>query len=180
MSRVLPANTPTRVVCTLRAQRIERSVRGVEQQIVLLVHDLVNYQQFAYVPDCLPVAIGRDPEKAACALLNDLHVSRLHASVNLWGDELLVRDEKSKNGTLVDGERLMPGVWIIVGALTHAHELRIGGCSIHVIEGAVNIMRQLERDGRYELRGPGSPPPSRIRRTSPDRDNAHGSGSPAT
>ena len=35
----------------------------------------------------------------------------MHATLKLEGGQLLVRDENSNNGTLVNGNRLSAGVW---------------------------------------------------------------------
>ncbi len=53
---------------------------------------------------------GRDTEKCAI-VLNEPRVSSVHATVRLDNGQLLVRDENSNNGTLVNGARLSPGVW---------------------------------------------------------------------
>jgi hypothetical protein len=53
---------------------------------------------------------GRDP--AMCGIvLNEPRVSGVHATVKFENGQLLVRDENSNNGTLVNGNRLSPGVW---------------------------------------------------------------------
>ena len=38
-------------------------------------------------------------------------ISGVHASLKVEGGHLYVRDENSNNGTLVNGNRLSPGVW---------------------------------------------------------------------
>jgi pSer/pThr/pTyr-binding forkhead associated (FHA) protein len=53
---------------------------------------------------------GRDG--AQCGImLTEPRVSGVHASLKLEGGQLLVRDENSNNGTLVNGNRLDPGSW---------------------------------------------------------------------
>ncbi|HEV8244958.1 MAG TPA: FHA domain-containing protein, partial [Polyangiaceae bacterium] len=53
---------------------------------------------------------GRDP--AQCGIvLNEPRVSAVHATVKLENGQLLIRDENSNNGTLVNGNRLSPGIW---------------------------------------------------------------------
>jgi len=53
---------------------------------------------------------GRDP--AMCGIvLNEPRVSGVHATVKFENGQLFVRDENSNNGTLVNGNRLSPGVW---------------------------------------------------------------------
>jgi hypothetical protein len=56
------------------------------------------------------VRAGRDA--AQCAIvLAEPRVSSIHATVRLDNGQLLVRDENSNNGTLVNGARVSPGVW---------------------------------------------------------------------
>ena len=54
--------------------------------------------------------IGRDPGQCLIAL-NEPRISGVHASLKIEGGQLYVRDENSNNGTLVNGNRLSPGVW---------------------------------------------------------------------
>jgi len=56
------------------------------------------------------VRIGRDAGQCVIAL-NEPRVSGVHASLKLEAGQLYVRDENSNNGTLVNGNRLSPGVW---------------------------------------------------------------------
>ncbi len=53
---------------------------------------------------------GRDGGQCGI-LLTEPRVSGVHASLKLEGGQLLARDENSNNGTLVNGNRLPPGVW---------------------------------------------------------------------
>jgi hypothetical protein len=56
------------------------------------------------------VRAGRDAGQCVIAL-NEPRVSGVHATLKLEGGQLYVRDENSNNGTLVNGNRLSPGVW---------------------------------------------------------------------
>ncbi len=56
------------------------------------------------------VRAGRDNAQCVIAL-NEPRVSGVHASLKLEGGQLYVRDENSNNGTLVNGNRLSPGLW---------------------------------------------------------------------
>jgi hypothetical protein len=61
------------------------------------------------------VRAGRDA--AQCGIvLAEPRVSSVHATVRLDHGQLLVRDENSNNGTLVNGSRLSPGIWSPVPA----------------------------------------------------------------
>ena len=53
---------------------------------------------------------GRDGAQCGI-LLTEPRVSAIHASLKLENGQLLVRDENSNNGTLVNGNKLSPGVW---------------------------------------------------------------------
>ena len=50
------------------------------------------------------LAIGRHP--ASEIVLNDMSVSRHHATIEVEGEQLLVFDHKSKNGIIVNGKRV--------------------------------------------------------------------------
>jgi hypothetical protein len=56
------------------------------------------------------VRAGRDGAQCSI-LLTEPRVSSVHATLRLDNGQLLVRDENSNNGTLVNGARLTPGVW---------------------------------------------------------------------
>jgi len=56
------------------------------------------------------VRAGRDAAQCVIAL-NEPRVSGVHASLKLEGGQLYVRDENSNNGTMVNGNRLSPGLW---------------------------------------------------------------------
>lgn len=48
--------------------------------------------------------IGREPNSTVC--INDASVSRGHARITISGDEVIIEDLKSKNGTQVMGEAI--------------------------------------------------------------------------
>jgi hypothetical protein len=56
------------------------------------------------------VRAGRDAAQCTIVLVEP-RVSSVHATVRLDNGQLLVRDENSNNGTLVNGARVSPGVW---------------------------------------------------------------------
>ncbi|MGE5788760.1 MAG: FHA domain-containing protein, partial [Myxococcales bacterium] len=61
----------------------------------------------------LEMHVGRDGARCEI-LLSEARVSGLHASLKLENNQLMVRDENSNNGTLVNGARLQPGAWTSV------------------------------------------------------------------
>src|SRR5687768_1959874 len=65
--------------------------------------------------------VGR--EQRCQVILNDTLVSRLHATFWVQDGALYVRDERSRNGTLVGGQRLPPGE---ARRLQANEEIRIG------------------------------------------------------
>lgn len=68
-----------------------------------------------------PLIIGRDP---SCDLfLNDMTVTRHHASIDIIDNAVMIRDLNSLNGTWVDGEvhdnaRLEDGTIVQIGTFT--------------------------------------------------------------
>ena len=62
--------------------------------------------------------IGRGSENHI--MIDDPHISRRHASIARWGDELFVGDEGSKQGTAVNGMR------VICAKLKHGDIVNIG------------------------------------------------------
>ena len=56
------------------------------------------------------IRAGRDAAQCVIAL-NEPRVSGVHASLKLESGQLYVRDDNSNNGTLVNGNRLSPGLW---------------------------------------------------------------------
>jgi pSer/pThr/pTyr-binding forkhead associated (FHA) protein len=53
---------------------------------------------------------GRDAAQCGIALAEP-RISAVHATFKLESGQLVVRDEHSNNGTLVNNNRLSPGVW---------------------------------------------------------------------
>jgi len=58
-------------------------------------------------------------------ILVDKHVSRRHCQVELDGEELIVVDLGSTNGTFVDGERVTDRAVLPVGSV-----LKVGQCEL--------------------------------------------------
>jgi pSer/pThr/pTyr-binding forkhead associated (FHA) protein len=67
---------------------------------------------FTVVPG-VEIKAGRDGAQCGI-LLSEPRVSGVHATMKIENGQLLVRDEHSNNGTLVNGTRLNPGVWMPV------------------------------------------------------------------
>ncbi len=75
------------------------------------------------------LTIGRDPESDI--FLNDMTVSRSHASLHRVGAGVSVRDEGSLNGTYVNG------VCVDSALLGHGDVLQIGTFQMAYLEGTV-------------------------------------------
>ena len=75
----------------------------------------IDGASFEQVTERLPVLIGRDPTVATVVLPDNLKVSRVHASLELRGEDLYVRDARSVNGTVVNGQMIPPETWVPLG-----------------------------------------------------------------
>ena len=73
-----------------------------------------------------PLHLGRSP--AADVMLEHLSVSRRHAVVATRGEVVVVLDDRSLNGIVVNGERVGEAV------LAHGDEIRMGDVSIHFLD----------------------------------------------
>jgi len=75
-----------------------------------------------------PFRIGREPE---CQIQVDHNlVSRIHASIWIDHDHLLLRDERSRNGTQLNGQPLPPGE---ATYLHHDDEVKVGNTAFTVV-----------------------------------------------
>ena len=75
-----------------------------------------------------PLHLGRSP--AADVMLEHLSVSRRHAVVATRGEVVVVLDDRSLNGIVVNGERVGEAV------LAHGDEIRLGDVSIRFLDVA--------------------------------------------
>jgi pSer/pThr/pTyr-binding forkhead associated (FHA) protein len=73
-----------------------------------------------------PMRLGRSP--AADVMLEHLSVSRRHAVVATRGEVVVVLDDRSRNGLLVNGERVGEAV------LAHGDEIRLGDVALRYLE----------------------------------------------
>ena len=72
----------------------------------------------------VPFTIGR---QGADLTVNDPSVSRLHAAVVVEGSRFLLRDQKSTNGTFVDGGRIEEAT------LVHGAKFRLGDTTFQFV-----------------------------------------------
>lgn len=118
-----------------------------------------------------PITIGRGHE--ANVVISDEKVSRIHCGIRLWDGAYFLKDLKSRNGTLVNGDsvdvvRLQPGDRIRVGSVvfTFESENRPGTETImHQTEqeivagkGYSTILREIVNDIGQPLPAPMQPP----------------------
>jgi pSer/pThr/pTyr-binding forkhead associated (FHA) protein len=73
-----------------------------------------------------PMRLGRSP--AADIMLEHLSVSRRHAVVATRGEVVVVLDDRSLNGVVVNGDRVGEAV------LAHGDEIRLGDVAIRYLE----------------------------------------------
>jgi len=73
-----------------------------------------------------PLRLGRSP--AADVMLEHLSVSRRHAVVATRGEVVVVLDDRSLNGVVVNGERVGEAV------LAHGDEIRLGDIAIRFLD----------------------------------------------
>jgi len=95
------------------------------------------------------LTVGRDP--ARDIVLDDEKVSRLHLQAVLVGEEVVVQDLGSSNGTFMDGGRitgptvLPAGHWVQVGSRLIKHERR----SQREVDREAELQRDLEKARAY-------------------------------
>jgi pSer/pThr/pTyr-binding forkhead associated (FHA) protein len=124
-----PTDTPTLVAEHLphtseRDRRRAFTVPRLSTGRYLAVED---GEELVVVPiGARPLRVGRSP--AADVMLEHLSVSRRHAVVATRGDVVVVLDDRSLNGVVVNGERVGEAV------LAHGDEIRLGDISIRYLE----------------------------------------------
>lgn len=145
---------PPRVEGERTMVRVPRSRITVAAPRTAWVHDLVHTDEAGTVQrhrlqPGVPLRVGR---RAPAELqLRDAEVSGLHCELLLRGDELLVVDCGSTNGTFVDGRRIhgpepVPhGSVLQVGKQTLKHEFR----DEHELAQSQALERDLARASRY-------------------------------
>jgi len=67
---------------------------------------------FTILPS-MEMKAGRDVSLCQI-LLTEPRVSGAHATMKIEGGQLFVRDDNSNNGTMLNGQRIPPGVWTAV------------------------------------------------------------------
>lgn len=87
-----------------------------------------------------PVIAGR--ERDAQVVINDAKASRNHCEIRLWDGEYVIKDLRSRNGTLVNGQP------VTVAVLQPGDKIQIGDATIFFEErtpmGTSTALRQIE------------------------------------
>jgi serine phosphatase RsbU (regulator of sigma subunit) len=96
-----------------------------------------------------PLSVGRDSTRDLVLL--DPDVSRLHLSISLDGDRVIVEDQQSMNGTRIDGERIVGPTVLAEGSLLQLghHVLRLERRSKREVQQSEAIARDLDRASHY-------------------------------
>jgi len=85
------------------------AAQGIERQALQLQGNIevyVNDQKLSTYPITdKPITIGRDPAKAVVVIQEPI-VSKLHCTIFSRGEEVLVKDNESTNGTYVNEKRI--------------------------------------------------------------------------
>jgi serine phosphatase RsbU (regulator of sigma subunit) len=96
-----------------------------------------------------PLVLGRDTSRPF--YLADPEVSRSHCEVRLEGDDVVVRDLGSTNGTFVEGERIGGGAVLLPSALLQLGRHALRHDLLDPVEATrqEELARDLERARRY-------------------------------
>jgi serine phosphatase RsbU (regulator of sigma subunit) len=96
-----------------------------------------------------PLTIGRDA--ARDVVLADPDVSRLHARVWVGGDQVFVEDQRSTNGTFIDGQVAIGPTELADGSLLTVGQqvLKLERRSKREVERSQEIQRDLDKASQY-------------------------------
>jgi pSer/pThr/pTyr-binding forkhead associated (FHA) protein len=89
------------------------------------------------------VTFGRSHE--ASVSIPDNRASRIHAEIRPWNDDYVIKDLKSRNGILINGERAD------IAILNPGDTIRIAGLDFHVAKGANKGAETIVREVTQEL-----------------------------
>ena len=104
-----------------------------------------------------PVTIGRDAENLIC--LDDDRLSRFHARIEAHGDQFLLRDLNSTNGTRVNGEPVVVRVLQIGDLIALGRAAFVYGAPADLAEADDRLRKTwLDQASGPEPDEPGTPP----------------------
>jgi pSer/pThr/pTyr-binding forkhead associated (FHA) protein len=88
------------------------------------------------------LTFGRSSEADVC--IPDNRVSRIHAEIRPWNNDYIIKDLKSRNGILINGERAE------IAILNPGDTIRIAGMDFHVAKatgkGTETIVREVTQE----------------------------------
>lgn len=110
--------------------------------MALLIHRKTDGTELKLQLGEKPLVLGRGLE--ADVRVEDDEVSRCHCAIWVEGEKFLIKDLRSRNGTLVNGKK------IVEGELKPHDRVRIGHCEfvfeVNAPQGFTTMMRQVEKD----------------------------------
>jgi hypothetical protein len=137
------------VVCQVCGQPLPRPSGVISAVVLRLSFPTGNVE----VPAGTSLVLGRDPEESlvAAAFASYDNVSRRHATVTVSDSgHATIRDERSTNGTFVNGDRVLPGT---EARLADGDSVRLAGD----ITAEVSLPRQRRDPDEYSQNGHRSP-----------------------
>jgi FHA domain/Double zinc ribbon len=126
---------PTSLFCLACGQPLPQPPSGVISPVVLRLSFPTGNVE---IPAGTSLVLGRDPEESlvAAAFADYDNVSRRHATVTVSDSgNATIRDERSTNGTFVNGDRVLPGT---EARLADGDRVRLAGD----VTGQVSLPRQ--------------------------------------
>jgi FHA domain/Double zinc ribbon len=126
---------PSSLFCLVCGQPLPQPPAGVISPVVLRLSFPTGNVE---IPAGTSLVLGRDPEESlvAAAFADYDNVSRRHATVTVSDSGgATIRDERSTNGTFVNGDRVLPGT---EAHLADGDRVRLGGD----VTGQVSLPRQ--------------------------------------
>jgi FHA domain/Double zinc ribbon len=140
---------PSSVLCAVCGQTLPQPTGVISPVVLRLSFPTGNVE----VPAGTSLVLGRDPEESlvAAAFADYDNVSRRHATVTVSdAGGATIRDERSTNGTFVNGDRVLPGM---EARLADGDSVRLAGD----VTAEVSLPRQWRDPGEFSQNGHRNP-----------------------
>jgi hypothetical protein len=140
---------PSSVLCAVCGQTLPQPAGVISPVVLRLSFPTGNVE----VPAGTSLVLGRDPEESlvAAAFADYDNVSRRHATVTVSdAGRATIRDERSTNGTFVNGDRVLPGT---EARLADGDSVRLAGD----VTAEVSLPRQWRDPGEFSQNGRRNP-----------------------
>jgi hypothetical protein len=140
---------PSSVFCAVCGQTLPQPTGVISPVVLRLSFPTGNVE----VPAGTSLVLGRDPEESlvAAAFADYDNVSRRHATVTVSdAGRATIRDERSTNGTFVNGDRVLPGM---EARLADGDSVRLAGD----VTAEVSLPRQWRDPGEFSQNGHRNP-----------------------